>query len=460
MWQFCDCSVPEDVIAHRDLESAGLNRAVVDILTRYFPLRNSRLSRTLQLVLSSLATWAPAFALVYKLGHAVHDKRVPATHMLPVQAVFPFVKLFSSSRLLAFEVSASVLLIWCRGWFRHAPSPPAKILATTASVLRSSAGCPAVARHADLLGCDLAVVLWPLLNSLLSEILESAEWLRLWDFFMCYMERPELLPVAVVATVRLLSTQLLACKDSHSFSQTLRRISPRVKVGDIVKHTRRIYATLDADVVMDLRPDPDVDGHEVDRTVNNEETDVPGVQPRFLTSDTGAYCEFPQASQKCLNLKKQQLEGIARFQQERAEHGDLVALNQELENETLAALRQTDLEQRRLIDAMTRASFDAATNAEGAADAIRDAINGNPTAGHGYDQRELQRLRSTYEVAIAAQKKASQAVVEQLHWTKRELLHEDVRTALPGATRERNSKMPYSFRELRALREHIQNGFS
>ena len=61
-------------------------------------------------------------------------------------------------------------------------------------------------------------------------------------------------------------------------------------------------------------------------------------------------------------------------------------------------------------------------------------------------------------MAISAQKQASRAVVEQLHWTKRELLREDVHSALPGATRERNSTLPYSFRELQTLRDHIQVG--
>ena len=365
------------------------------------------------------------------MGHALHDRRVPTTHMLPVQAVFPFVKLFGPSRLLAFEVSASVLLIWCRGWFRHAPAPPAKLLAATvaaAGAPRSFGGCPAVVQHAEHLGVDPGTLVWPLLFSLCSEVLEGPEWLKLWDFLICYPEHPEFLALCAVAVLRLHSNHLLDCEDAGALSQVLRRVAPRLKAASIVRLVRRLYANLTASQLLALRPDAEhdavvgvhaaqlSDGFQTcfeDNREGGSGPDIDPAEPWFLASSIGehAYREFPRASQKCLNLQKQQLEGIARFQQDRAEHAQLMVANEDLEDATLAAVRQTDLEQRRLIDAMTKATLDAAADAEGAVDAIRAATMGaGKSAGgaaafaseatgkfdHRYNRRELERLRRTY----------------------------------------------------------------
>ena len=491
------CRIPEDGTAHRRLEAAGLHRAVVEILAKSFPIRNARLARTLQLVLSAVATWAPALGLVYKLGHVLHDPLVPTTHMLPVQAMFPFVKLFGTDRMLAFEMCASVLLIWCRGWFRHSPAPPAHQLAAMVAVARSrlpGVGCPAVVLHVERLGEDVGTLLWPLLFSVLSEALEGVEWLRLWDFLVCHPDRPEFLPLAAVAVMRLQASQLLDCNDPGDLREVLRRVSPRLKARRIVDRVRHIYEQLDADTVASLRPDSDSDvaakesvTEQMPTTLNNtsgpgsgfetdrggEETDSTNgsdlkkppspVVVWFLTSSNGEYRRFPRASQKCLNLQQQQLKGILRFQRERQEHKDLVHHMHDLENKTLTALRQTDLEQRRIIDAMTKATFDAAAQASNAVDAIQPSALSHDGAmpgefDHRSNHRDLQRLLQAYEVAFASQKQAARTVVEQLHWTKSELLREDVRTSLPGVTRERNSQQPYSFRELQELRQHIRAG--
>ena len=472
--------IPENAKAHSLLEADGLHHTVVEVLSRSFPVSDARLSRSLQLVLSAIARWAPALALMYKAGHALHDHRVPMTHMVPVQAVFPFVKLFNTSRLLAFEVSASVLLLWCRGWFRHSPSPPAKLLATISAVARTKLGCPGVARHAETLGTSVSALAWPLLFSLFSEALSGVEWLRLWDFFVCHPERPEFLTLAAVAVLRLQASQLLVCTDKVALRLVLRKVSPRLKAWRIVAHVRKLYAQVGAATIAGLRPDADHDSAARPQLSLAQEGRAPS-QPWFLTTSNSAssssrsgttYRDFPQASQKCLNLRQQQLDGITRFQRSRAEHDQLVAMNQELENETVAALRQTDLEQRRLIDAMTKATFEAASTAKGTVDSVSTASavisSTGPTAtatrvkgtqDHRYDERELHKLRQTYEIAIAAQKEASRAITEQLHWAKTELLREEVRTSLPGVTtRERDTKIPYSFRELKALREHIQAG--
>lgn len=377
------------------------------------------------------------------MGHALHDRRVPTTHMLPVQAVFPFVKLFGPSRILAFEVSASVLLIWCRGWFRHAPAPPAKLLAATVAAAcapRSIGGCPAVVQHAEHLGVDTGTLVWPLLFSLFSEVLEGPEWLRLWDFLICYPEHPEFLALCAVAVLRLHSNHLLDCEDAGALSSVLRRVAPRLKAASIVRVVRRLYANLKTDLLLALRPDAEHDAavgvHAAaqlfagaiknssssssssfsfeDDGASGRGPNIDPAEPWFLASGVGenAYREFPRASQKCLNLQKQQLEGIARFQQDRAEHAQLMVANEDLEDATLAAVRQTDLEQRRLIDAMTKATLDAAADAEGAVDAIRAATvgAGRAAAGgaaafaseatgkfdHRYNRRELERLRRTY----------------------------------------------------------------
>jgi len=120
--------------------------------------------------------------------------------------VFPFLKVFREDRLEAFEAAASILLNWFQPWVAVLPGPPTAVLAHMDGMLLSAD--PGL--HAHLcLACRMPGsgeddpmrlgVFWPLLQTLLVEVLEKEMWLSLWDHLVAHWEDPELLPAAVVA---------------------------------------------------------------------------------------------------------------------------------------------------------------------------------------------------------------------------------------------------------------------
>lgn len=100
-----------DVVHPLSLLQKGIHEAYVKLDERY-PLKERRLFRRLQRILSCLAHWSPLFSEV---------------EFLP-SMVFPFVRLFPADDAVVFEIVCTLLLNWCARWFEFFPNPPITLL--------------------------------------------------------------------------------------------------------------------------------------------------------------------------------------------------------------------------------------------------------------------------------------------------------------------------------------------
>lgn len=191
--------LPYNRNAYEALEAAGIHPRFRNLHEQY-PGHTRGSLRRLAHLLSALAHWSRAWAEVA---------------YLPALA-FPFLKVFGEEPVIVFEMVVTVLLNWARSWLDELPGPPLKILTRLDDLLvsvdpvlhahiRVVCEAPGVARSSAL---HLAV-LWPLLQTLLTEVLPKSQWLQLWDHLITNWVEPELLLAAVVAFLRCARASLL-----------------------------------------------------------------------------------------------------------------------------------------------------------------------------------------------------------------------------------------------------------
>ena len=179
IWRFL-LQLPENQDSFTALLGKGIHPAYIDLPARY-PLRDSRVLRKLQLVLSALAYWSPMCGELEYL---------PST-------VFPFVRVFEADDLGAFEISMSVLLHWEREFLCTFPHPPIPLLSAVERALRIHDS--ELVDKLVWLGTGPQIYAWPLLRSAFSGVLGVEEWLQLWDHIFAWRNSPQLLLLAVVA---------------------------------------------------------------------------------------------------------------------------------------------------------------------------------------------------------------------------------------------------------------------
>ena len=112
------------------------------------------LAKNLGITLNALANWSPL------IGEVPY---MPAF-------IFPFVKLFGSDSLAAFETVVTILLSWCSDWFQTFPNPPIPLLNHVEALL--SFHDPKLLEHLVDLGVSTQDYSWNLLQSLFTEVMQ------------------------------------------------------------------------------------------------------------------------------------------------------------------------------------------------------------------------------------------------------------------------------------------------
>ena len=196
-------------------------------LHRTYPMRSRRLLRVLQRTLSCLAHWSPVF------GEAPF---LPAT-------TFPFVKYLCNSPLEAFEVLATVLLNWGQLWFEFFPNPPISVLNMTENVLAHYD--VDLLRHFIREQVTSQVYAWPLIHTLLSEVLPEPEWLAAWDNI--FSNHPGFYIFVVVAFLRQSRAALLACREVENFDHFFHQHQP-VDVAAMLEMAYAMAASVPEDI--------------------------------------------------------------------------------------------------------------------------------------------------------------------------------------------------------------------
>ncbi|XP_049903616.1 TBC1 domain family member 31 [Epinephelus moara] len=225
VWRSLLC-LPENHAAYSSLTDKGLHSAYLTLHDKY-PIKSHKLQRGLQRVLSALAHWAAIF------GEAEY---------LPLIA-FPFVKLFQNNPMLCFEVVATVIVNWCQHWFEYFPNPPLNILSMVENVLAHHD--KELLQHLVDCGITSQLYVWPLLETLFSEVLTRDEWLRLFDNI--FSNHPSFLLMACVAYITCCREPLLLCSQKQDFEYFFHHRN-NLDVGAMIKEVYRLMGSTPADI--------------------------------------------------------------------------------------------------------------------------------------------------------------------------------------------------------------------
>ncbi|XP_056142116.1 TBC1 domain family member 31 [Lampris incognitus] len=225
VWRSLLC-LPENHAAYSSLTDKGLHSAYL-ILHDKYPIKSHKLQRGLQRVLSALAHWAAIFG---------------ETEYLPL-LTFPFVKLFQNNPLLCFEVVASVVVNWCQHWFEYFPNPPLNILSMAENVLAHHD--KELLQHLVDCGITSQLYIWPLLETLFSEVLTRDEWLQLFD--NVFSNHPAFLLMACVAYVTCCRAPLLLCSHKQDFEYFFHHRN-NLDMGAMIKEAYRLMGSTPANI--------------------------------------------------------------------------------------------------------------------------------------------------------------------------------------------------------------------
>ncbi|XP_053494420.1 LOW QUALITY PROTEIN: TBC1 domain family member 31 [Ictalurus furcatus] len=305
--------LPENHAVFSSLTDKGLHSAYMCLHERY-PIKSHKLQRGLQRVLSALAHWSAIF------GEAEY---------LPLLA-FPFVKLFQNNPLICFEVVATVIVNWCQHWFEYFPNPPLNILSMVENVLAHHD--KELLRHFVDCGVTSQLYVWPLLETLFSEVLTRDEWLKLFD--NVFSNHPSFLLMSVVAYVTCCRAPLLLCTHRDDFEYFFHHRN-NMDMSAMLKETYRLMELL---TPADLHPSS---------MLNDFEPLTPGQYPIFNKYPTFIVEYQCQERERIRQQEVEYLRERQALQELRAE-----AVRQQAEDEawyTQQELLQQAEEQRRRI---------------------------------------------------------------------------------------------------------------
>lgn len=217
-------------------------------LTKAFP-SNQHSRKTLvrlRALLTSLSAWAgPPLA---------------TTGFLP-RLVFPFAKLFGANGCVAFEVTASVLLLYCRSWFSGRRDGEVEVVPETVernldlflqehepelhahlkrAMLEQDGAAPEDPTATTI--SVSAFYLWPILKTLATSLLERGCWLYLFDHLLTHWNKPLLLHAFCVSLLRYLKISLLRSNNPKKLLQQEQLINARAVVADMYRIHRFVEA--------------------------------------------------------------------------------------------------------------------------------------------------------------------------------------------------------------------------
>ncbi|XP_043922511.1 TBC1 domain family member 31 [Protopterus annectens] len=218
--------LPENHAAFSSLTDKGTHSAYLHLQEEY-PIKSRKLLRVLQRILSALAHWSALFG---------------ETPYLPLLA-FPFVKLFQNNQLICFEVVATVILNWCQHWFEYFPNPPINVLSMIENLLAHHD--KEVLQHFVKFDITTQIYVWPLLETLFSEVLTREEWLKLFD--NVFSNHPSFLLMAVVAYIICSRSPLLHCTEKDDFEYFFHHRN-NLDMNSMIKEAYRLMDTTPEDI--------------------------------------------------------------------------------------------------------------------------------------------------------------------------------------------------------------------
>ncbi|NXQ40950.1 TBC31 protein, partial [Catharus fuscescens] len=218
--------LPENHLAFSSLIDRGIHSAFINIHKEY-PIKSRKLLRVLQRTLSCLAHWSAIFA---------------ETPYMPLLA-FPFVKVFQNNQLICFEVVATVVVNFCQHWFEYFPNPPVNVLSMMENVLAHHD--KELLQHLVKYKVTSQVYAWPLLETLLSEVLTREEWLKVFDNI--FSNHPSYFLMIVIAYIICSRAPLLHCNQAADFEYFFHHRN-NVDINVVIKEAYRLMEATPLDI--------------------------------------------------------------------------------------------------------------------------------------------------------------------------------------------------------------------
>nr|XP_002130963.1 TBC1 domain family member 31 [Ciona intestinalis] len=218
--------LPENQTAFSSLLDKGTHLAYASIQEK-FPVKSGKLLRVMQRVLSSLAHWSVIFS---ELDY------------IPLIS-FPFIKLFQNNHLVCFEIIATILTNWCQHWFEFYPNPPINVLSLVENVL--SHHDKELLQHFVKYNVTTQIYAWPLMQTLLSEVLTRDEWLRLFD--NVFTNHPSFLIYCVVAYSICSRSALLRTRQTEDFTYFFHHRNA-LDIGAVISEAYRLSESTPANI--------------------------------------------------------------------------------------------------------------------------------------------------------------------------------------------------------------------
>eukprot|EP00698_Gefionella_okellyi_P005649 TRINITY_DN15121_c0_g1_i1.p1 TRINITY_DN15121_c0_g1~~TRINITY_DN15121_c0_g1_i1.p1 ORF type:complete len:1344 (+),score=328.15 TRINITY_DN15121_c0_g1_i1:78-4109(+) len=236
VWRFM-LQLPNNTSEYQLLAARGVHPAFADLPAQY-PVKDGRLLKRLQRLMSTLAHWAPVCGEMPYL---------PAF-------VFPLVGLFDHDAVSRFEMVATLLTNWCSNWFEFFPHPPFGTLNIVDSLLQHH--CPKLLAHFQKLNVIAQVYAWLPLQTLFSEMLTKFDWLRLFDHILS--NDTSFMVYAATALVIYFRKRLLTVQSVDDCVYFFRRQNP-MEIGDVISLAYRLQRDTPPDVgppIVELIPLP------------------------------------------------------------------------------------------------------------------------------------------------------------------------------------------------------------
>ncbi|MEW5298376.1 MAG: hypothetical protein WDW36_001506 [Sanguina aurantia] len=205
VWDFL-LALPHNESAHKALASQGPHPSYT-ALAASLPLASKSLAHRLAAVTSQLAHWCPLFE-------------------------------WGSGQEGCFELMATVLLNYARGWFACFPHPPVPLLNKLQDLLQFHDSPLAAHMRISFRG-GLSTLAWALLVSAFSEVLPKAAWVQLWDH--CFTAGPPFVYHFMIALLVWWRSELMGCGTDAMLAAFLAS-APPVDMGKVLKSAYALCA--------------------------------------------------------------------------------------------------------------------------------------------------------------------------------------------------------------------------
>ncbi|XP_011503379.1 PREDICTED: TBC1 domain family member 31 [Ceratosolen solmsi marchali] len=273
--------LPSNKKAYNNFSNKAPHEAIFDILKIDISTDKTR-NTPVSITLSCLLHWCPI---------------LEKCSFLP-KLIAPFVNVFKTIPILGFEASVFIILNYCQKWFEYHPLPPLNVLGIIENILLEAD--PLLFNYFANKGITSSDYAWPLLQSTMSEVLGTKDWLIMWDHLLSLCKPWFLLMCTVAYNIiyrKTITTKLQTVDDLQQFYKTQGHVS--------IKNLLKVAHKLDCETPYEIHP----------RRYLKKDINVlakEGPYPPFLQFEFPKYLtdELRGANLKHLKEKERQLRGL------------------------------------------------------------------------------------------------------------------------------------------------------